>query len=79
MDGSCDSHSLSGVGLDGVQEAAVLILGADETDAVEGRVVQAPLVALHLHRQEVVPRDRLLIWLTSTTHSSLLRAFFLLS
>lgn len=49
--------SLSGVGLDGVQEAAVLPLGADETNAVEGGVVQAPLVGLHLQRQEVVPRD----------------------
>lgn len=55
--GDSGSHSLSGVRLDGVQEAAVLPLGADETDAVEGGVVQTPLVGLHLQRQEVVPRD----------------------
>lgn len=55
-------HSLSGVRLDGVEEAPVVFLGADETDAVQGGVVHPPLVELHLRRQEAVPRDTE-IWL----------------
>lgn len=59
------------MGFDGVKEAAVVVLGADETDAVQGGVVHPPLVELHLRRQEAVPRDieiwlvQLLICLTS--------------
>lgn len=48
---------LACVGFNRVQEAAVLILGTDEADPVQGGVVGSVLVGLHLRKQNTVPRS----------------------
>ncbi|TNN26134.1 hypothetical protein EYF80_063729 [Liparis tanakae] len=55
MTSSLMSDSQARVGLDSVQEAGLVVLGAEEADPVERRVVPLPLVGLHLETDKQIP------------------------
>lgn len=51
QEASAALHSLASVRFNGVQEASVSVLGTNEADAVQGGIVHAKLVRLHLRTQ----------------------------